>query len=255
MTSAPKSWFAHNKPRSDAQLRLFCFPYAGGGASIFRTWSDDLPPQIEVYPIQPPGRENRLADPLFTELPALVEALAVALRPHLTMPFAFFGHSLGALVSFEVARELWNNEGLQPVQLFVSGCAGPCVAKREPPFIHTLPESDFVAELRRLNGTPETVLQHPELMQLMLPVLRADFGMRETYTYIAGELLASPILAFGGTRDRLISRADLEMWHHETKGMFTLRMIPGDHFFLHSARVTLLQMLSHELLRVLPSER
>jgi surfactin synthase thioesterase subunit len=255
MTTTSTSWFAHIRPRLGAQLRLFCFPYAGGGASIFRTWWEDLPPQVEIYPIQPPGRENRLAEPPFVELPALVQALVDAIRPHLTMPFAFFGHSLGALVSFEVARTLWHNEALQPVQMFVSGCVGPCVAKREPPFIHTLPDAEFVDVLRQLNGTPEKVLQHPELMQLMLPVLRADFAMRETYAYRDGKPLDSPISAFGGTRDKLIPRAGLERWQQETKGPFTLRMIPGDHFFLHSAHTTLMQILSHELLRVLPSHQ
>src|SRR5262249_13687929 len=123
--TARERWLACARPRPQADIRLFCFPYAGGGASVFRGWADGLPASVEVCPVQLPGRGTRFREPAFTRLPPLIEALAESLRPHLDRPFAFFGHSLGALVAFELARYLHQHQGREPVRLFVSGCGGP----------------------------------------------------------------------------------------------------------------------------------
>jgi medium-chain acyl-[acyl-carrier-protein] hydrolase len=239
------SWVTCSRPRTQARLRLFCFPYAGGGASIFRAWPDDLP-GMQVCPVQLPGRENRLREPCFIRLEPLVQALVQALPPYLDMPYAFFGHSLGALIGFELARALVRENRSGPVHLFVSGHSAPQVQSLEPP-IHQLPEPDFIKELRCLNGTPGEVLQHAELMALLLPVLRADFAINETYVYTPGTLLDCPISAFGGLQDNLASRDDLAAWRDQTRSTFTLRMFPGDHFFLHSARPLLLRAIVHDL--------
>ena len=238
------SWISFRKAGPEARLRLFCFPYAGAGALIFRAWSDGLPADIEVCPVQLPGRGTRLMERPFTQLSPLVEALAQALVPLLDRPFAFFGHSLGALVSFELARRVRRQYGVQPVRLFVSASRAPQIPHRGPS-IHTLPEKDFLAELSRLNGTPSELLGHEELMEIMLPLLRADFAVYETYVYSTEPPLNCPISAFGGLQDHRVKDSDLEAWRAQTSESFSLRMLPGDHFFLKQP--LLLQVLSQEL--------
>ena len=240
------SWIAFRKPNPQARLRLFCFPYAGTGASIFRTWPDGLPADVEVCPVQFPGRGTRLMETPFTQLSELVQALAQALVSLLDKPFAFFGHSLGALVGFELARQLRRQPGVQPVRLFVSADRAPQIPHRDRP-IHALPEGEFLDELRRLNGIPGKVLEEAELMQIMLPILRADFAVYETYVYSTEPPLNCPISIFGGLQDHRVSRGDLEAWRDQTTGSFSSRMFPGDHFFLNTTQPVLLQALSQEL--------
>lgn len=248
MTSATAvdRWIAFRTPNPQARLRLFCFPYAGTGASIFRTWSDGLPADVEVCPIQFPGRGTRLMETPFTRLAPLVQTLAQALAPLLDKPFAFFGHSLGALVGFEVARQLRRQSGVQPVRLFVSADRAPQIPPRDRP-IHALPEREFLVELRRLNGIPEKVWEDAELMQIMLPVLRADFAAYETYVYPTEPPLDCFIASFGGLEDMKVSRSDLEAWRDQTSASFSLRMFPGDHFFLNATQPLLLQVLAQQL--------
>ena len=246
MNTAIDSWIAFRKPNSQARLRLFCFPYAGAGASIFRTWSDGLPADVEVCPVQIPGRGTRPMEASFTQLAPLVEALAQALAPLLNKPFAFFGHSMGALVAFELARQLRRELGVQPVHLFISADRAPQLPPRERP-IHVLAEEEFLVELRRLNGIPEKVLEDAELMQIMLPILRADLAVYETYMYSTEPPLDCPIATLGGLQDNRVSRGDLEAWRDQTSASFSLRMFPGDHFFWNTTQPLLLQALSQEL--------
>jgi len=245
ITAASDSWISFRKLSSGARLRLFCFPYAGAGALIFRTWSDGLPADVEVCPVQLPGRGTRLLERPFTQLAPLVEALAQALAPLLDKPFAFFGHSLGALISFELARRIRGQYGVHPVRLFVSAGRAPQIPNRDPR-VHTLPEKEFLAELSRLKGTPNELLDHKELMEIMLPLLRADFAMYETYEYSTEPPLNCPISAFGGLQDRGVNDSDLDAWRDQTSVSFSLRMFPGDHFFLKQQPL-LLRMLSEEL--------
>jgi len=240
------SWIARRKPSPQARLRLFCFPYAGGGASLFRTWSDGLPADVEVCPVQLPGRGTRLLEPPFTRLSPLIQALTEAIFPLLDKPFVFFGHSLGALISFELARHLRKEYAVNPVRLFISADRAPQIPNRDPP-THSLPEGEFLAQLRRLNGTPREVLEDEELRQIMLPLLRADFAVYETYEYSTEPPLNCPISAFGGLQDHRVSRGDLEAWRDQTNVSFSLRMFPGDHFFLNTTQPVLLRALSQEL--------
>lgn len=244
--TAIDSWIAFRKPNPQARLRLICFPYAGMGASIFRTWPDGLPAEVEICPVELPGRGTRLIETPFTQLPPLVQALAQALAPLLDKPFAFFGHSLGALISFELARQLRRQSGVQPVRLFVSADRAPQIPHRDRP-IHALPEEEFLAELRRLNGIPGKVLAEAELMQMLLPVLRADFAVYETYVYSIEPPLTCPISTLGGLQDQRVRRGDLEAWRDQTNGSFSLRMFPGDHFYWNTTQPLLLQALSQEL--------
>ena len=185
-------------------------------------------------------------EPPFAQLFPLIQALAHALFPLLDKPFALFGHSLGALVSFELARHLRGQYDLHPVRLIVSAGPAPQIPFREPP-MHPLPDGEFVAKLRRLNGTPEEVLDHEELMEIVLPFLRADFALYETYVYSPEPPLNCHISTFGGLQDGHVSHGHLEAWRDQTTGSFSLRMFPGDHFFLNTTQPLLLQVLAHEL--------
>ena len=213
---------------------------------MFREWSDGLPADVEVCPIQFPGRGTRLMEPPYSRLSLLVEALIQALLPLLDKPFALFGHSLGSLVSFELARQIWANHQVRPVRLFVSAGPAPQIPRRNSP-IHDLPEKEFMAELRRLNGIPAELLSNKELMDIVLPSLRADFALFESYRYLSGPPLNCPISTFGGLNDNRVNHDDLEAWRDQTTASFTIRMFPGDHFFLKSTQPLLLRALSQEL--------
>lgn len=244
--TGPNRWLYSFKPVPKAALRMFCFPYAGGNAMIYRHWAQSLPASVEVSAVQLPGRGNRMQEPPFTQLSHLVEAMAPSLLPHLEKPFVFFGHSMGATIGFELARWLRREHGTSPLKIFVSGRTAPQLNKSHPP-IHDLPQPELVNELKRLNGTPREVLEHPELMELMLPILRADFCVCDTYEYTNAPSLECPITVFGGLEDTAIPRRNLEAWREQTSASFTLRMLPGDHFFLHSNDSLLLQLLAAEL--------
>lgn len=243
---AVSNWFLRQKSDSRATLRLFCFPYAGGSASIFRGWAEKLPATVEVCAVQLPGRGSRLLEPAITRMPRLIKAIAPAILPYLDKPFAFFGHSMGTAISLELARYLRRKSQVEPVHLFVSGGRAPQLSVPEL-ITYNLPEAEFLDELRRLNGTPTEILEHPELMTLMLPVLRADFELVQTYVYTDGEPLACPITAFGGTLDKEVGLRRLQAWRAQTTSHFSYNMIAGDHFFIHKSQTRLLSALSKEL--------
>jgi medium-chain acyl-[acyl-carrier-protein] hydrolase len=234
------------KPNPGASLRLFCFPYAGVGASVYRPWPADLGPSFEVLGVQLPGREGRFTEPPFTRLEPLLRALLPAILPFLDRPFAFFGHSLGALVSFELCRHLRRASGPLPVHLFVSGRRAVQWQLHEEP-LHTLPDAELIEEVRRYNGSPEEVLAHKELMDLMLPILRADFAIHETYTYVDEPPLDLPISAFGGIADTDVPEERLDAWRHQTTRAFRCRLFPGDHFYLNGLRREVTQAIAHDL--------
>lgn len=243
------AWFLRDRPRSEARLRLFCFPYAGGAASVYRTWSSQVPPTVEVIPVELPGRGKRLNEPAIRSVPALIEAVAPMIAPLLDLKFAFFGHSMGATIAFELARELRRRNTPLPEKLFVSGRQAPQISDDQP-ITYNLPEAEFRSELLRLNGTPIEVLEHAELMNLMLPVLRADFELIQTYPYEDEPPLTCPIAVYGGLDDEEIPREMLAGWKQQTDAQFSLHMLPGDHFFLRSSSGLLLELLRRELDRI-----
>lgn len=247
-TQAADAWFARPKPNPQARLRLFCFPYAGGSALAFRKWPQQLPPGVEVLAAQLPGRGVRIRETPFKNLHVLVEELGRAVRPYLNKPFALFGHSMGAMISFELARLLRREGAPAPVHLFVSGRRAPQIPDTDPT-TYNLPDAALVEELRKLNGTPPEVLEHPELMELMLPLLRADFEVVETYDYKPEPPLGCPVSAFGGLQDFEVKREHLEGWREQTTSEFALRMFDGDHFFLQRAEPALLHTVARELHR------
>ncbi|MBH8561678.1 thioesterase [Nostoc sp. CENA67] len=251
MTTTPSfnSWVTCPEPNPEASLRLFCLPYAGGSSLIYRTWSANLPSTVEVCPIELPGRGKQMRLPALTRLEALVAAIAPMLLPYLDKPFVFFGHSMGALVSFELTHLLRREYNLHPLHLFLSARRPPQIPATKPP-IHNLPEPAFKEELRRLNGTPPQVLENSELMQLLMPIVRADFAVLETYVYAPQPRLDCSITVFGGLQDKEVSFEQLQGWREQTNATFSIKMFDGDHFFVQSARSLLLESLSQELQQI-----
>jgi medium-chain acyl-[acyl-carrier-protein] hydrolase len=224
-------WLPFAPIDTNAQTRLFCLPHAGGGASFYRPWSAATRPSVQVAAIQLPGRENRLAEPRFDRMGALLPALLDGIRKHLDRPFAIFGHSMGALVAFELTRAL-RREGLpQPTHLFLSAHRAPQLPDRRPS-MHQLSDDEFREALRNLEGTPEEVLTHPELMDLLMPLLRADFALCETYAYMPEAPLDVPLTMFGGNEDPYVTREELDAWRETTRAAARVQMFRGHHHYL-----------------------
>jgi medium-chain acyl-[acyl-carrier-protein] hydrolase len=217
-------------------MRLFCFPYAGGSGSIFRAWQDAFPATVDVCPVQLPGRGRRIREPLMKRVDAVVSALRQELRPYMDRPFAFFGHSMGATIAFELARSLRNDLGPQPLRLFLAARRAPDVPAKEEERDYLLPAPALVARLRELNGTPQAILDDPEALELLLPLVRADFEIVQTYEYRPQLPLRVAIDAFAGSEDSKTPPEEMEAWKAQTTGEFSLSIIPGGHFFLHDAQ-------------------
>ncbi len=248
-TVPAERWLAYREANPRARLRMFCFPYAGGGASAYRGWGASLPQEIEVCPVQLPGREGRLREPPFTRSEEMITAIADALAPWLDLPFVFFGHSMGGMIGFELTRELRRRGRILPLHLFVAGRRAPQLPARDEPILD-LPEPEFIERLRELDGTPEEVLQHAELMKLLIPLLRADFAVNETYEYAEEPPIDIGISAFGGLSDVDVSRDDVEAWSVQTRGRFRMRMMPGGHFFLHTQKDLILESVARDLAEI-----
>lgn len=249
-TGSYTTWLRGQEPNPEARLRLFCFPYAGAGASVFHTWPQACPKWpsgVEVCRIELPGHETRLREAPFNRLTALVAVLGPALQPLLDRPFALFGHSMGALISFELARYWRQHQGLTPEHLFVSGRRAPQVPSSEP-LLYRLPNTEFWNGMReRYQGMSEAVWQNADLKALFLPILRADVTLVETYEYRVEAALNCGITAFGGLQDTGVSEAALAAWREQTHGVFTQHMVAGDHFFLKADPTSILQVMSEEL--------
>jgi medium-chain acyl-[acyl-carrier-protein] hydrolase len=239
-------WLIRFRPSTTARLRLFCFPYAGGGAHIFRTWSESLPPEVEVLGVQLPGRGRRVRETPFTHMEPLIEEATAALQPYLDLPYVFFGHSLGAWIAFELSRTWRSRQQVLPSGLFVSGASAPqhCVTAKPPADLST---EAFVERLRQLEGTPKKVLEHEGLLEIILPMLRGDFTLAHTYMYREEAPLDCPIIGFGGEQDKVVSREELAGWQAQTTARFSLHLFPGDHFYLRSAERALLDVIAQEL--------
>jgi medium-chain acyl-[acyl-carrier-protein] hydrolase len=243
----PTRWIICPKPRPEASSRLFCFPHAGVGPSAFRGWAERLKPDAEVCLVQLPGREGRLRDNLFSSIPELVQPLAENISAFLDRPFAFYGHSLGATIAFETALRLRQTSNIQPVYLFVGASPAPQLPWKHPP-VRFLPDEDLLNEIQRRYGVmPPEVICDAEMRALVLRILRADISMVETYECLPGPRLDCSITAFGGIEDQTVEQSSLEAWTHQTSAGFRLEMLPGNHFFLQSAREPLLGSIAHEL--------
>jgi medium-chain acyl-[acyl-carrier-protein] hydrolase len=232
----PSPWFVCLRAAPNAETRLFLFPYAGGGSAVFGKWPANLPGNVEAWIAHYPGRGSRHNESLIKELGQLAGKLSQAIRPFLDKPFALFGHSMGGLVAVELTRQLRKNNLPQPTTLFVSGCGAPHLPDPHPA-IHTLPDAEFLKALQAFNGVPAEAMNSPELMELLLPIVRADFEAVESYAYDSNEPpFDCPIIAFGGLDDPRVSKERIEGWALHTNSNYKSQYLPGDHFFITTAR-------------------
>jgi medium-chain acyl-[acyl-carrier-protein] hydrolase len=242
-------WFARSEPKPHAKLRLFCLPHAGSGPAIYRPWLAQMPPEIELRLIQLPGRETRLREQPFTHIGPLIEALAPAVEAELDKPYMLFGHSMGALVAFELARALRRRGAPAPLELLISGRRAPQLDDTDAP-LHKLPEDAFIAAMvERYNGIPQIILDDLELLRLFLPTLRADLAVIETYEYAPEAPLDCSITAFGGSNDARARLADLQAWQAQSSWPVSIQQFPGGHFYLQDERDALIAAIVATALR------
>nr|WP_237535452.1 thioesterase domain-containing protein [Streptomyces sp. SID3343] len=225
-------WFRSFEDRPYAAVALYAFPFAGSGAAVFRPWTRHLPPMVELRAVQLPGRQDRIAEPPVHDCATLVTGLADVVESRLDdRPFAFFGHSMGALLSFELARELRRRGSPTPIVLGLSGWPSP---RGGLPRVRYggLSDAEFLDTVRRLGGMPEDVLNAPDLLSLIMPTLRADFAVVESHSFRDELPLDIPLSVFGGVADPFVEEGGLQTWRRESSAEVTVRQYPGRHFYL-----------------------
>jgi medium-chain acyl-[acyl-carrier-protein] hydrolase len=239
MSAASSRWLVQSAADSDAPVRLVCIPHAGGGASTFHAWRELLKPSIAVCSIQLPGREDRFRETPVRLLPEVLESITDALSSLDDRPFVLFGHSMGAIIAFEVARQLQSAGRTGPAALLVSGRCAPHLLSRAPQVGH-LPSSQLLNRIAELyGGIPQMLLADPETAAMMERVLRADLAILERYEYVPGDMLHCPMIAFGGEDDAWVSPSELEAWRQHTRGDFSSMQFRGDHFYFRTYRTQL----------------
>lgn len=247
----PRAWLPYARAQEVAPVRLFCFPHSGGGASAFRTWRGVLAPTAQVCGVQLPGRENRRAETCHQGMGALLDALVPALAPLLAepgRPYALFGHSMGADVAFALTRRL-REEGLPaPVRLFVAAHLPPHLPELEPD-AHPLSDREFIARVRRYGGTDDSVWDNQELVDLLLPTLRSDFRLFETFRVGADDRVDCPISVLGGAADPAVQPEALRQWRQLTAGDCSIRLFEGAHFFVERALPDVAKAITADLTR------
>lgn len=235
-------------PGPAGRIQLFCFPYAGGSASAFMHWQAHLPREVELIGVQLPGRGSRMPEPPFVDIDRLLDELVPAIRTAARSPFAMFGHSLGGTLAFEVALRLRREAATEPSCLFLSACGAPHLRTKRPA-LHLLDDDALIEALRDYNGTPPDALAHRELMELLLPAIRADFALLASHRPREEAPLALPITALAGIHDPHVSTAQAEGWRECTSEAFSVRHFEGDHFFLQARTQEVVQCVAHLLLR------
>jgi surfactin synthase thioesterase subunit len=240
-------WFVRPVPRHAPSLRLICLPYAGGSAATYVPWAAQLPPEVELIAVQPPGRGSRMGEAPFSDMEPLVRELLSVFPEVIDRPYLLFGHSLGSRVAFELALQCQRIGWPLPVSFIASGSGAPHLRNDEKA-IHDLPEAEFVAKLRELNGTPEEVLRDKELIKIVMPLLRADFRIADTYCATQTKL-DCPMIVLGGTEDHEVSRQDLQRWSDVCTGECEVHWISGGHFFIEQSRALVLEKVNAALLR------
>ncbi|MHB1262158.1 MAG: thioesterase II family protein [Thermoplasmatota archaeon] len=234
-------------PRVDGdRVRLFCFPYGGSGSGVFRGWGRHLPPQTEVWGVNLPGRESRYGEPMPASMQDLAAETAGSISPLLDGPAVFFGHSMGALLAFEVVRRLSAQGGPLPATLIASGYRAPQLPPIGP-LLHGLADGPLLDQMARVGGVSAGLLQSPEILELVLPTLRADIGLCENYRYRPGPRLPCRVVALGGEADVEVPAGDLRGWERQAGAGFASQLFPGGHFFIETAQAGFFAVLASEV--------
>ncbi|MGA8496108.1 MAG: alpha/beta fold hydrolase [Xanthobacteraceae bacterium] len=245
MSSETARWFEKHPARGSSSVRLFCVPHAGGSGYPYRAWMSHLPDTVELFGVRLPGRGPRIAETAFRRMEALVTALSGAVVEHLDKPFAVLGHSMGALIAFELCARL-EQRGFKASHLFVSATRAPHISRTGKP-LHLLPRDAFVEELRKFNGTAPELLEDESMISTFLPLLRADFELMETYPVRASAPIPCPITSLGGHGDETVTKQELEEWSRYTTRSFRCFMFPGDHFFITTHAPAVLRTLGETI--------
>ncbi|MDF2388848.1 hypothetical protein JMG10_45970, partial [Nostoc ellipsosporum NOK] len=247
------SWIAYHKPKPNSYLRLFCFHPWGSSASIFKNWSEELPPEIEVLPIQLPGRQKRLKEKPFTEFVTLIQVLGNFIHPYLNKPFAFYGHSMGALIAFELAYVVKQKYNINPQYLFLGGAQPPS----DVSFLNrikSLSPDQSLNYLLDISEIPEAIYNDKPLFEELIEIFKADLQLLQSYCHKKQEPLDCPIYTFGGIDDSSISEKQLALWSYHTHNSFKLQMLPGKHMFLKNSLKSILDIISQEILKINSNE-
>ena len=238
------------RDRAYTRMRLYCLPYAGGSAGVFRSWCDLLPADVDVWGVEYPGHGSRISEPLTDRINALAELTADAVVAESAVPYALLGHSMGSLVAFEMCHVLAARDAIMPTLLVAAGHRGPHLPASRPP-VHAAPHAEFVSHLRELGATPPEVLESAELVDLMLPILRNDFRACERYRPPERPPLRTDIVVYGGLADADADRDALLAWKRETRCRFVLRLFPGGHFFVRECAGQVAATLQRDLAEAL----
>jgi surfactin synthase thioesterase subunit len=238
------------RPVDGAELRLFCLPYAGGGATIYRDWTGELPTWVDVLPVQLPGREHRADEEPVRSIASLADQLADELEPYLEdVPYALFGHSMGALLAYELTVRLERSAATGPAVLLAAGHRPPHLPDHLPA-LYELPDGEFLEAIFALDGTPKELIGDPEIMHALLPLLRADFTAVDTYAHQQSQAMRCPVTVFTGAADPTVEADQLGRWSELCETAARVRTLPGGHFFLNTHRSLLTGMVATELHRV-----
>ncbi|MFF3226934.1 thioesterase II family protein [Nocardia suismassiliense] len=238
-------WIRRFRPTPAPTIRLVCFPHAGGSASFYFPMSAALPETVDVLAVQYPGRQDRRTDPCVEDIGTLAERIYRAVRPWTDVPTAFFGHSMGAILAFEVAHRLERDGGVLD-RLFASGRRAPSRHRDER--VHLGDDETVVNELRRLDGTDTALLDDEEVRRMILPAIRGDYKAIETYRCPPGRILRSPITALVGDDDEKTTLDEAHDWARHTTAAFDLCVFPGGHFYLIEQREAVLDRIARQLL-------
>lgn len=246
-----KDWFQTLTQNKSTVLSIICFPYAGGGAAIYSDWAKLLPDQIELIAVQPPGRANRLFEPSYSNMNNLVGDLLGHIQTKIDRPYIFFGHSLGSKIAFELLVKFQEKGIRLPEHFVISGCSPPHLPANKNP-IFTYSDNEFIAELSKLNGTPDEILQNKELISLYLPLLRNEFKLAYEYYYKGACTINCPVSVFGGEDDKDIPEADLKSWGDFFSDLRNIHIFPGGHFFINTHRTLVLEKVNNIIAEILP---
>jgi medium-chain acyl-[acyl-carrier-protein] hydrolase len=240
--SMGSDWFVVPRPNPDARIRLFCFPYAGGGAGTYLEWHRTLHPLVELVAVQPPGRGQRRGEAAHRTMDALQADLWPRILPMLDRPYFLFGHSMGSRVAYALALRLRDAGKRMPTHFIASGGRAPHLACE--PITYDLPDAKFVESLRELDGTPEEILGNPELMELLMPLLRADFEIAELYRADPDIPFGCGASVLGGTGDARVLQEDLNAWQAHFQRPVRVEMCEGGHLFVEESRATVIALIN-----------